>query len=71
MAEGAFRPGIDAVRFDITIAAIGYCYLTKRFTGAILFKRDFMTKEVLAERLTFNIDTVIRLVGADQAARGP
>ena len=65
VAEGVFRPGIDPVQLNITIAAIGYYYLTNRFTGAILFERDFMKKEALAERLKFNIDTVMRLVEAD------
>jgi hypothetical protein len=65
VAEGVFRPGIDPVQLNITIAAIGYYYLTNRFTGAILFERDFMKKEALAERLKFNIETVMRLVEAD------
>lgn len=65
VAEGVFRPGIDPVQLNITIAAIGYYYLTNRFTGAILFERDFMKKEALEERLRFNIETVMRLVEAD------
>ncbi|MGI9508190.1 MAG: TetR/AcrR family transcriptional regulator, partial [Geminicoccaceae bacterium] len=39
VAEGVFRPGIDPVQLNITIAAIGYYYLTNRFTGGILFER--------------------------------
>ncbi len=64
VAEGVFRPGIDPVQLNITIAAIGYYYLTNRFTGAILFERDFMKKKALDQRLDFNIDTVMRLVEA-------
>ncbi|MYG26902.1 MAG: TetR/AcrR family transcriptional regulator, partial [Boseongicola sp. SB0677_bin_26] len=44
------------------IAAIGYYYLTNRFTGTILFERDFMNSKALESRLDFNIDTVMRLV---------
>lgn len=62
VAEGAFRPGIDPVQLNITIAAIGYYYLTNRFTGAIVFERDMMTKTALKERLAFNTDTILRLV---------
>jgi AcrR family transcriptional regulator len=62
--EGAFRPGIDPTQLNITIAAIGYYYLTNRFTGAIVFERDMMTEEALEERLAFNIDTIMRLVKA-------
>lgn len=64
VATGVFRPGIDPVQLNITIAAIGYYYLTNRFTGAILFERDFMTQKALDQRLAFNLDTVMRLVEA-------
>lgn len=63
-AAGVFRPGVDAVQLNITIAAIGYYYLTNRFTGSIIFERDLMEKEALDERLRFNIDTILRLVRA-------
>ena len=62
VADGVFRLGIDPVQLNITIAAIGYYYLTNRFTGTILFERDFMDSKVLEDRLAFNIDTVMRLV---------
>jgi AcrR family transcriptional regulator len=62
VASGVFRPGIDPVQLNITIAAIGYYYLTNRFTSGILFGRDFMAQDRLAERVAFNLDTVLRLV---------
>lgn len=64
VAAGVFRAGVDPVQLNITIAAIGYYYLTNRFTGSILFERDFMAKDALEERLRFNIDTILRLVAA-------
>ncbi len=64
VAAGVFRPGIDPVQLNITIAAIGYYYLTNRFTGSIVFERDLMDKEALEARLAFNIDTILRLVAA-------
>ena len=60
--QGVFREGVDPVQLNITIAAIGYYYLTNRFTGAIIFERDLMTREALDTRLQFNIDTIMRLV---------
>lgn len=63
--EGVFRPGIDPVQLNITIAAIGYYYLTNRFTGSIVFRRDLMAPEALDDRLTFNIETIMRLVCVD------
>ena len=61
---GVFRPGVDPVQLNITIAAIGYYYLTNRFTGSILFEKDMMAKQALDERLRFNIETILRLVAA-------
>jgi AcrR family transcriptional regulator len=60
--KGVFRPGIDPVQLNITIAAIGYYYLTNRFTGTIMFARDYMTKKALTERFAFNHDTIMRLI---------
>ena len=60
--DEVFRAGIDPVQLNITIAAIGYYYLTNRYTGSIVFERDLMAKNALAQRLDFNIDTVLRLV---------
>ncbi len=64
VAAGVFRPGVDPVQLNITIAAIGYYYLTNRFTGSIIYERDLMTKEMLEARLAFNIETVLRLLKA-------
>ena len=60
--KGVFREGIDPVQLNITIAAIGYYYLTNRFTGSIVFERDLMSAENLDARLQFNLDTILRLV---------
>ena len=62
VAAGVFREGVDPAQLNITIAAIGYYYLTNRFTGAIVYSRDFMAPEALDERLQFNLDTILRLV---------
>ena len=63
-ADGTFRKGIDPVQLNITIAAIGYYYLTNRFTGEILFERPFVTPDALADRLNFNLETVLSIVEA-------
>jgi len=62
VAAGVFRKGIDPVQLNITLAAIGYYYLTNRFTGSVVYERDLMAKKALEERLNFNIDTIMRLV---------
>jgi AcrR family transcriptional regulator len=69
-AAGVFRLGLDPVQVNISIAAIGYYYLTNRFTASIVFERDMMAKEALAARLAFNTDTVLRMVcSAPEIAR--
>ena len=62
--EGVFRAGVNALQLNITIAAVGYYYLTNRYTGAVLFQRDYMDKAALDERLAFNVETILRLVKA-------
>lgn len=62
VSEGVFRPGVDPVQLNITIAAIGYYYLTNRYTGSIIFERNLMAPEALEERISFNIETIMRLV---------
>jgi hypothetical protein len=60
--EGVFRRNIDPVQLNITIAAIGYYYLTNRHTGTIVFEQDLTASDALEKRLAFNIDTIMRLV---------
>lgn len=62
--EGDFRPGIDAMQLHISIAAIGYYYITNRYTGNIIFKCDFMSPDMLNKRVDFNVDSILRIVQA-------
>jgi AcrR family transcriptional regulator len=62
VSEGVFRRDIDPVQLNITIAAIGYYYLNNRYTGSIIFERDLMSVKSLAERLKFNMETILRLI---------
>ncbi|GEB37401.1 TetR family transcriptional regulator [Gluconacetobacter liquefaciens] len=59
---GVFRGGVDAMQLNITIAAIGYYYLTNRFTGSIIFNCDFMAPQSLKKRIEFNIETIHNMV---------
>ena len=47
--DGTFRPGIDPVQLNITIAGMGYYYLTNRFTGSLLYERDLMSEAAKLE----------------------
>jgi len=66
---GVFRRGVDPVQFNITVAAIGYYYLTNRYTGAIIYDRDLMEPQALDKRLKFNLDTIMRLLKPDAPRR--
>ncbi len=59
---GVFRSGVDARQLHITMAAIGYYYLTNRHTSGLIFDIDFMSKDALKNRLDFNIETILRLL---------
>ncbi len=58
-SAGVFRKGVDPVQLNITIAALGYYYLTNRHTLSIIFDRDLMAPEALSARLGFMIDNVL------------
>lgn len=64
-----FRRGIDPIQFNITVAAIGYYYLTNRFTSSIIYDRDLAAADALDERLAFNLDTIMRLLRPDGTKR--
>lgn len=59
---GVFRSGVDVRQLHITMAAVGYYYLTNRYTSGLIFDFDFMSKDALKARLDFNIETVLRLL---------
>lgn len=61
-----FRKGLDPVQVNISIAAVGYYYLTNRFTGSIVFERDLMSENALAARLEFNTRTILRMICTPQ-----
>ncbi|MBI4274386.1 MAG: TetR family transcriptional regulator [Rhizobiales bacterium] len=47
---GVFRPDVDAVQLYITIAALGFFYLSNRHTLSTIFGRELDTPERLATR---------------------
>ncbi len=61
-----FRKDLDPVQVNISIAAVGYYYLTNRFTGSIVFERDLMAADALAARLKFNTQTILRMICTPQ-----
>ena len=64
VVEGVFRSDVDPVQLTITIAALGFYYLTNRHTLSVIFASSLEDKAVLEARLAFNVDTITRLVSA-------
>ena len=45
-----FRTGVDPIQLYVTIASLGFFYLSNRFTLSTIFGRDLGEREALAER---------------------
>lgn len=60
--QGAFRPGIDPDQLYISIAALGYYYLTNRFTLSVIYGQNLGAAPALDERLAAIEDMVFRTV---------
>lgn len=56
---GVFRSGVDAVQLYISIAALGYFYLSNNHTLATIFGRDLMRPQALKQRLAHMTDLVL------------
>ena len=66
-AAGLFRAGLDPVQLNISIAALGYYYLTNRYTSPIIFGLDLGAKEMPDRRRAVIVDTILRYVMRDPA----
>lgn len=49
--KGQFRRGVDPVQLYISIAALGYFYLSNRHTLSTIFERDLLSSRNKTERL--------------------
>jgi TetR/AcrR family transcriptional regulator len=58
-AEGVFRDGIDPVQLYISIAALGYHYLSNHYTLEVIFGIDLVSAERIAARADHVVDMVL------------
>jgi TetR/AcrR family transcriptional regulator len=63
-AKGVFRRGLDPVEVYITIAAVGYFYLSNNWTLSAIFGRDLGTPAALAKRKRHNVDMILSALRA-------
>jgi AcrR family transcriptional regulator len=59
MRERVFRAGVDPVQLYVTIAALGFFYLSNRHTLSTIFGRDLSGPRSLAEREQHIVDVVL------------
>jgi len=64
VAEGVFRPGLDPVDVYITIAAVGFFYLSNNWTLSAIFGRRLDTDAALRRRKRHNVDMVLHALRA-------
>ena len=56
--EGNVRAGIDPMQINISIAALGFFYLSNRFTLATVYDCNLLSRKALKERLNVIKETI-------------
>jgi AcrR family transcriptional regulator len=56
--KGVFRRGVDPVELYISIAGLGWFYMSNRFTLSTIFGRDLTVREALEQRGKHILDVV-------------
>ncbi len=64
VAQGVFRRGLDPVELYITIAAVGFFYLSNNFTLSTIFGRDLGTAAACRRRRRHNVDMILHAIRA-------
>ena len=64
VAQGVFRPGLDPVDLYITIAAVGYFYLSNNPTLSVIFGRHLGSAAACRRRKRHNVEIILRAIRA-------
>lgn len=64
VAAGVFRRGLDPVELYITIAAVGYFYLSNNPTLSAIFGRDLVSAAACRKRKRHNVDVILNAIRA-------
>jgi len=68
---GVFRAGVDPMQLYISIAGLGYFYLSNRYTLSAIFKRDLMTPARCDARLAHMTEVVLGYLRPVAGAAAP
>ena len=63
-AKGLFRRGLDPVEVYITIAAVGYFYLSNNWTLSAIFGRNLGSNAAISKRRRHNVDMILAALRA-------
>ena len=64
VAKGVFRSGLDPVNLYITIAAVGYFYLSNNWTLSAIFGRTLDSDAACRRRKQHNVDVILSAIRA-------
>jgi TetR/AcrR family transcriptional regulator len=64
VAQRVFRPGLDPVDLYITIAAVGYFYLSNNPTLSTIFGRDLGSAAACRRRKRHNVEVILNAIRA-------
>ena len=64
VAEGVFRAGLDPVDLYVTIAAVGYFYLSNNRTLSAIFGRDLGSAAACRRRKRHNVEFILNAIRA-------
>jgi TetR/AcrR family transcriptional regulator len=64
VTKGVFRPGLDPVDVYITMASIGYFYLSNNWTLSAIFARDLSARAAIERRKKHNVDMMLHALRA-------
>lgn len=67
-AEGIFRKGVDPVQLYISIASLGFFYLSNCHTLSTIFERDLQDEAMLKERGTHIVEIILGYLRTDKQA---
>jgi TetR/AcrR family transcriptional regulator len=62
VAKGVFRAGLDPVNLYVTIAAIGYFYLSNNWTLSAIFGRSLDSDSACQRRKQHNVDMILNAI---------
>lgn len=61
-SQQIFRSGIDAIELHLTISALGFFYISNRYTFGAVFSYDMTSARAFERRKRVIVDTVLRYV---------